>query len=248
MKRIIILLLLLVVVPVGRAQLFDAAMGHVEALAAVIGKERAFSATLIMERELAGKRVIVAEGPFAVRDGKLRMELTVAKLPRVDDESLKKLEKDGLVKSVTILLPASKKAILLVPARKACIEAQLASDETKPGEPRFESKTTGIEIVDKRSCLMKRVTVINSEDVRSQITVWEDTDRDRLIIQSKMDNGDGTDSVLRFTNVDMTKPADNLFTAPTDYRKLGDKDASAIAQKLSEFDLERDALVSEVLR
>lgn len=245
MKRTYLFLALFFGLASARAQLFDAAMGHAELLATLIGKERAFTATLIVERERTGKTVVIAEGPFAICDGNVRMELAISKLPTMKDERRDKLREDGLAKTITILLPAVKKALLLLPARKAYLEAQLAGEDMKPSS----SAVTALQVVDGRSCVVRRVTVAGADESRSEITVWEDVEKEHLIVQSKMDNGDNTNTVLRFTKIDSTKkPATELFAAPAGYRKLSDKDAGAIAEKLSEFDLDRDSAITEALR
>ena len=248
MKRILIAAIFFSGVIGVRAQLFDTSAAQLELVATLIGTGRVVTANVAVTRERNKKQAKIADNVIYLRNGDLRIEHKLADEPSLAKLTAK-LKKNELAEVVTILLPKANKAYLVLPGKKSYLESPVVNAAEKKGQASHtESKFLRVEGLDGHSCTVRRLTIIESDESRQEIVIWEATDLDNLIIKSEMDHGDDTMEALRFNNLRFDKPGDDKFALPPKYRKLSAEDAGGIAETMMEFDLDRDAAVAEALR
>jgi len=225
MKRILILTIACGTAAGAHGQLFDTSAAQSELVATLMGTGRVFTANVTVKREKGDKQIKIADNIMFMRDGNLRIEHKPADEPALA-ELTAKLKKDNLAEVVTILLPKENKAYLLLPGKRAYLDAP----------------------ADGHSCAVRQLTVISTDESRQQITIWEATDLEGFIVKSVMDRGDDTNEALYFSNIRREKPDDAKFAVPAGYAKLKPEAAAQIATTMMEFDLDRDAALADVLR
>ncbi len=243
MKRILILTIACGTAAGAHGQLFDTSAAQSELVATLMGTGRVFTANVTVKREKGDKQIKIADNIMFMRDGNLRIEHKPADEPALA-ELTAKLKKDNLAEVVTILLPKENKAYLLLPGKRAYLDAPAE----KGPAPRMESKFLRTEKLDGHSCAVRQLTVISTDESRQQITIWEATDLEGFIVKSVMDRGDDTNEALYFSNIRREKPDDAKFAVPAGYAKLKPEAAAQIATTMMEFDLDRDAALADVLR
>ena len=243
MKRLLILTIAYCTATATYGQLFDTSAAQTELVATLLGTGRVFTANVTVKRENGGKQVKIADNVMFLRDGDLRIEHN-----STDESSLAKLtaklKKNNLAGVVTILLPKTNQAYLLIPGKRAYLEAP----SEKTVAPHMESKFLRAETEGGHLCTVRRVTVTGADDSSQQIIIWEATDLQGFIIKSQMDRGDNTNEILLFTGIRTEMPDDSKFIVPPGYNKLKGASAEEIAKLMMEVDLERDAAITEALR
>jgi hypothetical protein len=247
MKRILILIIASCISTATRAQLFDSAAAQAELVANLMGTGQVLSASVTVTREKGTKQLAVSENLMVMRRGDLRFESK----PVVDPllaKQFDRLRREGLTEVVTILLPGANKAWLVLPGRKGYIEAVVDDGAAKEDSVRKENKLITTETIDGHPCEVWRVTITGNDESRQVVTVWKATDLEGFILQSRMDHGDDTMEVLRFSNIRREKPDDALFALPADYKQLKPETAASVAGIMMEFDLDRDAAFAEQFR
>lgn len=247
MKQILILTIACCVAAGARGQLFDTSAAQAEQVARLMGTGRVFTATVIVSREKGTKQAKIAENQVFMRDGNLRLEHKPLAEPSLAKQTAK-LKQAGVDEVITILLQKPNKAYLILPGKKAYLEATVESSGEKAKPSRTESKFLRVETVDGHPCTVRQITTINEDESRQEITIWEATDLQNFIVKSQMDHGDDTMEVLRFSNIRSEKPDDAKFALPAGYRKLSNGSAGEIVEVMMEFDLDRDAALAETLR
>ncbi len=247
MKNILILTILCCAVSAVRGQLFDTSAAQVETVTRLMGTGRVFSATVTVSRQKGKKQVKIAENRIAVNGDNLRVEHKPLLEPSLAKQT-ERLKQAGVDTVITLLLSKPNKAYMIFPAKKAYIEAIVESPDAKAKPAHTESKFLRMETVDGHPCAVREMTIVNADESRQVITIWEATDLKNFILKSQMDHGDDSMEVLHFTNINTEKPDDTLFTLPAAYRKLGNGAAGEIVQMMMDFDLDRDAALAETLR
>ena len=227
----------------ARGQLFDTSAAQAELVVMLMGTGRVFTANVTVKREKGDKQVKLADNVMMAREGDLRLEHKPAGDPALAGP-MAKLKREKLTEVVTVLMPRAGKAYLIVPGKRAYLESVI--EPTRP--PRMESAFLRTELVDHHPCTVRRVTLINEDESRQQIVLWEATDMDGFVLKSQMDRGDDTREVLYFSNIRQEKPDDIQFAVPAGYGRLRGEDAGKMAKAMMEFDLEREAALAEVLR
>jgi hypothetical protein len=247
MKRTLILIIAATVATVARAQLFDTSAAQVELVASLLGTGRVFSANIAVTRERHNKQARISDNVLHLRGADLRIEHKLAADPALAKLTAR-LKKRDLAEVITILLPRQNKAYLILPAKKSYLESPVVADGDAKQKPRTESKLLRLENLDGHPCAVRRLTFVAADDSKQEIVIWEATDLQGFILKSEMDHGDDTMEVLRFTNIKFDPPGDDKFTAPAQYRKLSPDNMNSIADVMSEFNLDRDAAVADMLR
>jgi hypothetical protein len=243
MKQILILTVACCFAIGAHGQLFDTSAAQAELVAQLMGTGRVFTANVAVKREKGNKQIKIADNVMFMRDGNLRLEHKPADEPALA-KLTETLKKKDLAEVITILLPKENKAFLILPGKRAYLEAPAE----KGTPPRMESKFLRTETVDGHSCTVRQITFTGDDDSRQQITIWEATGLQGFIVKSQMDRGDDTSDVLLFSNIKLEKPDDAKFTVPAGYGKLKGESAGEIAEVMMEFDLDRDAALAELLR
>lgn len=243
MNRRLILAIAYCTATAAHGQLFDTSAAQAELVATLLGTGRVCTATMTVNREHGGKQVTIAENVLCLRAGDLRLEHNAAAGSALAKLAAK-LKQNNLAGVVTILLPKTNQAYLLLPGKRAYLE----SPADKTAAPHRDSQFLRAETVAGHRCTVRRITVTGADDSSQQIMIWEATDLDGFIIKSQMDRGDDTNEILLFTNLRSDQPAAEQFTVPPGYRKLTGESAGEIAKLMLEIDSERDAAIAEALR
>ncbi|MBM3859207.1 MAG: hypothetical protein FJ395_06105 [Verrucomicrobia bacterium] len=243
MKQLLISAIACAVAVSARGQLFDTSAAQAELVATLMGTGRVFTANVTVKREKGDKQIRIADNVMFMREGDLRLEHKPADEPSLATLTAK-LKKDNLSEVVTILLPKADKAYLVLPGKRAYFEAPSGKGTT----PRMESKFLRTEKLDGHLCTVRCITVVNEDESRQQITVWEAAGLQGFILKSQMERGDDTKEILYFTNIRAERPDDAKFTLPGGYGRVKGDAAGAIAGKMMEFDLDRDAAIAELFR
>ncbi len=243
MKRILILTIACCAAAGAQGQLFDTSAAQSELVATLMGTGRVFSANVTVKREKRDKQIRIADNVMFMRDGDLRIEHKPADEPSLAKLTAK-LKKDNLAEIVTILLPKTNKAYLILPGKRAYIEAS----SEKTAAPRTESKLLRAETLDGHLCTVRQITLTSEDDSRQQIIIWEAAELQGFIVKSQMDRGDDTNEILLFTNIKLEKTDDTKFAIPDGYSKLKGESTGEIAEVMMEFDLDRDAALADLLR
>jgi len=215
---------LLATAPGARAQLSGGAPGGVSAaLAKLFGNISAFTANVDARvLNARNQETLRMSMKFADLDGKLRVDLDLTQVHNKDmtAKQLAAMEEHGLRKIVSIVRPDKKCSYILYPGLRNYSVVPIPKSETAALATDLETHRTplGRETLDGHACAKQRVVLKRGDAVLLDAVTWNADDLKGFPIQIQTES-DGNTSILRFENIQFTRPEDKLFEIPAGYQE-----------------------------
>ena len=190
----------------------------------IFGKNTAFTATAHMTVTGAAEQHLQGmEFQYAVLDGKFRSEMDMTKIQAsgIPPQAMETMKQMGMDRSVHITLPQQRKMYTLYPSMKAYVEMSTSetTSETEHKEPKFEETKLGSETIDGHPCTKSKLTVTEENGKQTEAVLWRAADLKDFPIQAQMTPNENTTNIIKFTNINLSKPSASLFEPPSDYKR-----------------------------
>lgn len=189
----------------------------------LFGDNRAFTAKAEVELlDGAQKQVALMPMDFSLLDKNIRveMDLTQAKNREMPPGTLESLKQMGMARVTSIVNPSKKLAYVLYPDQKVLLSFALPNEQTNtPAGSNLEKKALGNETVDGHPCVKNKVTLTDDTGRPVDVVLWNATDLKDFPVQIQTKEGENT-SMMRFRQVQLTKPDAALFEPPSDYSRF----------------------------
>ena len=189
--------------------------------AEIFGNHSAFSATAQMHIDPGkGEKSHTTQMKYAMRDGKVRMSMNMAKMSEdMPPDAVARMKQMGMVHYVVILHPGTdNRSLVLYPDLKAYVQNTGRMTNADKGKLKVEKTKIGTGRVAGHPCEEYRITVTRPDGQQSSMTEWQATDMDNFPIKLEMKN-DGTVTSLLFTHINHSAPPASLFEVPAGYKK-----------------------------
>jgi hypothetical protein len=189
----------------------------------LFGENRAFTAKAEVELlDGSQKQLAIMPMDFSLSDKNIRveMDLAQAKNREMPPGALESLKKMGMARVVSIINPSKKLAYVLYPDQKVLLSFGLPNEQTNaPTNSNLEKKALGNETVDGHACVKNKVTLTDDAGRPVDVILWNATDLKDFPVQIQTKEGENT-SMMRFRQVQLTKPDAGLFEPPADYTRF----------------------------
>lgn len=159
---------------------------------------------------------------FAMREGKVRMDLDMSSLKskQLPPETLAAFKVAGLDKLATIVRPDRKSTLLIYPSVQGYAETPMSKDEAAGLDRKFKIEKTrlGNETIDGHSCEKDKVVVSADNGEKHEATVWYAADLKNFPIKVQMNQPQMT-VVLQYRDVKLALPDAGRFEPPAGFTK-----------------------------
>ena len=215
---------LLHAVPCAQAQLSGGAPGGVSAaLTKLFGNVSAFTATTEARvLDAKNQETLRMRMKFADLDGKLRVDLDLTQIhsKEMTPKQLEIMEKANLRYIVSIVRPDKKCSYILYPGVRNYSVVPLPKSETAALANDLETVRTplGHETLDGHACTKERVVLKRGNTVVLDAITWNAGDLKGFPIQIQTKSEANT-SILRFEDIQFSKPDAKLFEIPAGYQE-----------------------------
>ncbi|MEI6083613.1 MAG: hypothetical protein WCS70_04855 [Verrucomicrobiota bacterium] len=193
-----------------------------ERLAQLFGKNTAFTATSTMSvKNRKGKETQAGEMQYAFLDGKLRIEIDMAKTKggAKHADQMSAMADMGLGKMVTLTRPDKKTTYIIYPGLKGYCEApKTVATKTEGTVPKMERTELGKETVDGHPCTKAQVVITDADGKQTTLLVWNAADLNEFPIKTEMATDDGT-VITSFKDVKLAKPDAAQFELPANFTR-----------------------------
>ena len=173
-------------------------------------------------QENGSKEVMTMTVDFAMRDGKVRMDLDMNSLKskQLPPETLAAFKVAGLDKLVTVVRPDRKSTLLIYPSVQGYAETPMSKDEVAGLDRKFRIEKTrlGSEAIDGHSCDKNKVVVSADTGEKHEATVWYAADLKDFPLKVQMDQPQTT-VVLQYRDVKLALPDTGRFEPPAGFTK-----------------------------
>lgn len=173
-------------------------------------------------QEKGSPEVMTMTVDFAMRDGKVRMDLDMSSLKskQLPPETLAAFKVAGLDKLVSVVRPDRKSTLLIYPSVQAYAETPMSKDEAAGLDRKFKIEKTrlGSETIDGRSCEKNKVVVSADNGEKHEATVWYAADLKNFPIKVQMNQPQMT-VVLQYRDVKLAPPDAGRFEPPAGFTK-----------------------------
>jgi len=171
------------------------------------------------------KETLRAPMDFALLDEKVRVQLDLTQMKNKDmptgaAESLKQM---GMSQVISIIRPDQKLVYIIYPEQKCYLTMPLAKEDADALEknPKIEKTALGKETIDGHPCVKNKVVLTDEKGQILEATTWNATDLKDFPLQIRTKEKENT-SIVRYKQVQFTKPEAKQFEAPAGYTKYND--------------------------
>jgi len=190
------------------------------AITKLFGENRAFTAKAEVQLlDSSQKEIALMPMDFALLEKSIRveMDLTQGKNREMPPGAADSLKQMGMARVISIINPNKKLAYVLYPDQKVVLNVPLPKDSTNSSaSSKVEKTPLGNETVDGHACVKNKVTLLDDAGQPVNVTLWNATDLKDFPVQIQTKEGDNT-SMMKFKQVQLTKPEAALFEPPADY-------------------------------
>ncbi len=144
---------------------------------------------------------------------RVEMDLTLMKSKQMPPGMADSLKQMGMSQFVNIVRPDKKQAYSMYPNLKIVLVQPWAKADN---EPKLERTEEGKETIDGHACVKYKNVLTDDAGKKIEATSWNASDLKDFPVQIQAKDGENT-SVLRFKQVQMTRPDEKLFEPPADY-------------------------------
>ena len=208
---------------VGRSSGTPPGPGLSGSTAKLFGENSTFSATLEMQTSgTGGAEPMTVPGKIFFDHGKSRFEMDMSQLKGgpMSPQFAATMKAMSMDKLIMIARPDKKLGYQVYPGMQAYVENPLPEQEaaSAPSEFKMELTELGNETIDGHPCIKNNAVVTDKEGAKHESTVWNATDLKKFPIRiEQMENG--AKVTMLFREVNLTKPAAELFEPPADSTK-----------------------------
>jgi len=192
------------------------AAGGMDALLRLFGDTKDFTAKVNVQ-VLDASRQEVASFPMQLtlldKKQRVEMDLTQMKSKQMPAGMADTLKQMGMAQFVNIVRPDKKLAYSMYPTLKVVLTQPWSKAST---EPKLERTEEGKETIDGHPCVKYKNVLTDDAGKKTEATSWNATDMKDFPVQIQAKDGENT-SVLRFQQVQLTRPDEKLFEPPADY-------------------------------
>jgi hypothetical protein len=202
--------------------------GFNASLTKLFGSATNFSARCgVRVLDLNQKEKMALPMDFALRDGRMRAEVDMTKIKGqgLSPEQAAQFKQLGMERVISLTQPEKKSVCVMLPAVQACVTQPLSKEDADAigQDPKMEKTVLGKETLDGHPCEKSQVALeVNGK--KTEVTVWAATDLNNFPIQiQSTEKGDTV--ILRFQNIQFTKPDAKLFEVPAGYTTYASMEA-----------------------
>lgn len=200
--------------------------------AKIFGNNAAFTATAEMHvTHKDGKHNRNIEMQYFVRDGKVRMNMNLAKMgEQIPPEALSRMKRLGMERYIIILHPGTdQRAVMMYPDIRAYVELNARAPGKHNNSPQITKTRVGTDTVDGHPCVKYKLTVTRPDGSHGHMTEWEATDLHNFPIKLAMSDNTTASSIV-FKHIDHTPPDASLFDVPGHYKRYDSLQQLMISQ------------------
>ena len=158
---------------------------------------------------------------FAVLGNQLRADLDLTKAKNEEvAASAATLKQMGMAEVVSIVRPDKKLVYVLFPGVESCLEMPIPKEEADAIDKntKIEKTPLGKETVEGHPCVKNKVVVKSDKGQILEATTWNATDLKDFPVKIESREQENT-SVIRFTDVQLSKPDSAKFEIPANYAR-----------------------------
>lgn len=198
--------------------------GFNKTLMKIFGKNTAFSATADIKVSEAKSDTVdtTLVMNMAYSEGKVRADVDMGnmKSAQLPAEALAQMKQMGMDKMSTIVLPETKKMLLIYPNLNSYTEMPMDKEEASAvdKEPKMEKTVLGKETVDGHPTVKHKVVITDDAGKKQEMTVWNATDLKDFPIKIETTEGENK-VVMAYKDIKLAKPDASLFEAPKGAKK-----------------------------
>jgi len=207
--------------------------------AKLFGDNSTFSASLEMQTGNPGdSESMNIPGKIFFDQGKSRfeMDLSQTKGGKMSAQAAGQMKSIGMDRMIMIARPDKKVGYQVYPGMQAHVESALPDQEAASASSDFKMESTelGNETVDGHPCIKNKAVVTDKDGTKHESTVWNATDLKKFPIKIEhMENG--TKVTMLFHDVNLSKPAADLFEPPADSTKYDSMQSMMQQQMMKRF-------------
>ncbi|HEY5914512.1 MAG TPA: hypothetical protein VJA21_28310 [Verrucomicrobiae bacterium] len=189
--------------------------GMTAAMAKLFGDIKGFSAkaeTQVLDS--SQKEMVKMPMDFAFLDGKMRVQIDMAQMKSssMPPGAIDQLKKMGMTQVTSVVRPDKKLAYVIYPESKVLMSLPLPKEE----EAKVTKTALGKETIDGHPCAKTKVVISDGKGQDVEATTWNASDLKDFPIQIRTQEKENT-SIIRFSNVQLTKPDAKDFEPPSGY-------------------------------
>jgi hypothetical protein len=186
--------------------------------AKLFGDNSTFSANLEMKTGNTGdSESMTIPGKIYFDEGKSRFEMDMSETKggKMSPQAGAQLKSIGMDKMVMIARPDKKISYQVYPGMQAHVQNALPEQEaaSSAGDFKIDVTEVGKETVDGHPCIKNKTVVTDKEGTKHESMVWNATDLKNFPIKIEHLEND-TKVLMLFHDVNLSKPAANLFEPP----------------------------------
>jgi len=210
--------------PSSHAQGGGPPAGFNKTLMKIFGKNNAFSATADIKVSDAKSNTETANilMKMAYLEGKVRADVDMAnmKSAQLPAEAVAQMKQMGMDKMSTIVLPETKKMLLIYPGLNGYAEMPMGKDEAAAieKEPKMDKTVLGKETIEGHPTVKHKVLVTDENGKVQEMTIWNATDLKDFPIKMETTE-EGSKVVMTYKDVKLGKPDVALFEPPKGFKK-----------------------------
>jgi hypothetical protein len=209
------------------------------ALLGLFGDITAFSANAdvrVLDKEQ--KEIMAMPLEFSVLDKKIRVQFDSSRMKAEKGSAeLESLKQMGLSRMVSIVRPDKKLIYVIYPDQKIVMtmphEEETTTNANKSAK--LEHTPIGKETVEGHACTKNRAVVTDQKGKVLEAITWNAADLKDFPVQIQTTEKENT-SIIRFKNVQLTKPDPKEFEVPTGYTQYDNpvEMMQAVTKRMSE--------------
>ena len=157
---------------------------------------------------------------FAVSEGKVRIEISLAQMQSKDlpPSKVTELKESGMERIISLFRPDKKVTYIVYPGTQSYLSMPLAKEDIEAFEKglKLEKSPLGKETMDGHNCVKNKVTVSDTKGPVLQAVAWNAGDLKDFPLQIEMKEK-GNTVRMHFTQLQFTKPDSQKFEVPAAY-------------------------------
>jgi hypothetical protein len=157
---------------------------------------------------------------FAVSEGKVRMEISLAQMQSKDltPSKVAELKESGMERIISLFRPDKKVTYIVYPGIQSYVIIPLAKEDTEAFEKglKLDKTALGKETLDGHDCVKNKVVVSDTKGPVLQAVTWNAADLKDFPLQIEMKEK-GNTLRMHFTQLQFTKPDPKQFDVPPAY-------------------------------
>ncbi len=200
--------------------------GMSAALTKLFGDIKAFTAKAeVQVLDDAQKEKVSLPMDFAMLDNNVRVEMDLTQMKNKDmppgaADSLKQM---GMSQIVSLIRPDKKAIYVIYPGQKSVLNMPMSPEDAAAAQktPSLQKTALGKETVAGHACVKNKVVITDDKGKTLEATTWNAADLKDFPVQIQTKESQNT-SIVRFTDVQFTKPDASQFEVPAGYTQFND--------------------------